>query len=225
MCSDGAASMAGRRRGVIKQILDRAPESKRTHCFLHHESLAAKKISPEFHDVMDVSVKIINFIKNNAVNCRCFAKLCEDMEADHVQLLYHSEVRWLSRGHVLKRLYKREWKGFHFCQTFWKTPPQEKSGHLVSQHLSQLAEKFAGYFPVDPREGHMWVVDPFSVDLTGHDVALPSHLESQLLDVSTDSTVKRQWGKLDRGSFWIVVSKEYPFLAQRAVKLLPFTTT
>lgn len=78
---------------------------------------------------------------------------------------------------------------------------------------------------MDPREGHMWVVDPFSVILTGNDVALPSHLESQLLDVSTDSTVKRQWGKLDLGSFWIVVSKEYPFLAQRAVKLLPFTTT
>lgn len=47
---------------------------------------AAKKISPEFHEVMDVSVENINFIKNNAVNSRCFDELCEDMEADRVQL-------------------------------------------------------------------------------------------------------------------------------------------
>ncbi|XP_075962096.1 SCAN domain-containing protein 3-like [Anarhichas minor] len=193
VCSDGAASMTGRHNGVVKQILDRAPEAKWTHCFLHRESLAAKNMSPEFHEVMDVSVKTINFIKSRAVNSGCFAKLCEDMEADHVQLLYHSEVQ---------------------------------ISESVSQHLSQLAEKFDDYFPEDPRDGHMWILDPFSVDPTEDDVALPSYLESQLLEVSTDSTLKLQWGKLDLGSFWIAVSKEYPCLALRAVKhLLPFTTT
>lgn len=98
--------MTGRHHGVVRQILDHAPEAKWTHCFLHRESLAAKKMSPELHEVMDVSVKTINFIKNNAVNSRCFAKLCEGLEADNVQLLYHSEVRWLSRGLVLKCLFE-----------------------------------------------------------------------------------------------------------------------
>ncbi|KAK9528312.1 hypothetical protein VZT92_014781 [Zoarces viviparus] len=88
-----------------------------------------------------------------------------------------------------------------------------------------LKKKFDDYFPEDPRDGHMWILDPFSVDPTEEDVALPSHLESQLLEVSTDSTLKLQWGKLDLGSFWIAVSKEYPCLALRAVKHLPFTTT
>uniref|UniRef100_A0A8C7ZJR2 Uncharacterized protein n=1 Tax=Oryzias sinensis TaxID=183150 RepID=A0A8C7ZJR2_9TELE len=302
VCSDGAASMTGRHRGVIKQILDLAPEAKWTHCFLHRENLAAKKMSPEFHEVMDVTVKTINFIKSNAVNSRCFAQLCEGMEADHVQLLYHSEVRWLSRGLVLTRIFELRKEVFSFLtdkksplahhytnatfiaklaylsdissllnqlnislqgrnsniffvadkvQAFqrklslWskraheerldmfpllsdilESSPQVKISHSVSQHLSQLAEKFAEYFPEDPREGHMRVVDPFSVDPTENDVALPSHLESQLLEVSTDSTLKGQWGKLDLGSFWTVVSKEYPLLALRAVKvLLPFTTT
>uniref|UniRef100_A0A8C7WPH8 HAT C-terminal dimerisation domain-containing protein n=1 Tax=Oryzias sinensis TaxID=183150 RepID=A0A8C7WPH8_9TELE len=302
VCSDGAASMTGRHRGVIKQILDLAPEAKWTHYFLHRENLAAKTMSPEFHEVMDVTVKTINFIKSNAVNSRCFAQLCEDMEADHVQLLYHSEVRWLSRGLVLTRIFELRKEVFSFLtdkksplahhytnatfiaklaylsdifsllnqlnislqgrnrniffvldkvQAFqrklplWskraheerldmfpllsdilESSPQVKISHSVSQHLSQLAEKFSEYFPEDPREGHMWVVDPFSVDPTENDVALSSHLESQLLEVSTDSTFKGQWGKLDLGSFWIVVSKEYPLLALRAVKvLLPFTTT
>ena len=86
--------------------LDCAPEAKWTHCFLHRESHAAKKISPEFHEVMTVSVNTLNFIKNNALNSRCFAKLCEDIGADHVQLLYHSEVRWHSRVLVPRHLFE-----------------------------------------------------------------------------------------------------------------------
>lgn len=65
----------------------------------------------------------------------------------------------------------------------------------------------------------MWILDTFLVDPTANDVALPSHLDSQLLEVSTDSTLKLQWTKLDLGSFWIAVSKEYPCLARRAVIL------
>lgn len=78
--------------------------------------------------------------------------------------------------------------------------------------------------PEDPREGHVWILDPFPVD-PAVNVALPSHLDSQLLEVSTNSTLKLQWSKLDVGSFWSAVSKEDPCLALRAVKLLPFTTT
>uniref|UniRef100_A0A8C6T1B5 Uncharacterized protein n=1 Tax=Neogobius melanostomus TaxID=47308 RepID=A0A8C6T1B5_9GOBI len=219
-----------RENGLQWKNCVRAPEAKWTHCFLHRESLAAKKMSPELHKAMTISVKAINFIKNSAVNSRCFAKLCEDIEADHVQLLYHSEVRWLSRGLVLNRLY--ELKNEVCCFLKEKNPSCQhiflrKITDLVSRHLSQLAGHFDEYFPEDPSDGHLWIVDPFSVDPTKNDVALPSELESQLLDVSTDSTFKvRYWDKLDLASFWIVVSKEYPSLALRAVKLLlPFTTT
>lgn len=116
--SNGAASRTCRHHSFIRQILDRAPEAKRTHCFLHCESpaAAATEMSPEFHEVMDVSVKTLNFTKNNAVNSRCFAKLCEDMEADHVQLLYRSEVRWLSRGLVLKHLFELRNEVFSYAE-------------------------------------------------------------------------------------------------------------
>ncbi|KAM3862185.1 SCAN domain-containing protein 3-like [Diretmus argenteus] len=302
VCSDGAASMTGRHSGVIRQILDRAPEAKWTHCFLHRESLASKRMSPEFHEVMDVVVKTVNFIKKNAVNSRCFSQLCERMEADHVQLLYHSEVRWLSRGLVLNRLFelrnevysflteKKSPLAHHYVDlkfqaklaylsdifsllnqlnltlqgrnssiflvadkveafkrklALWTKRVQEErmdmfpllsetlenSPHInitdvVSQHLSQLTEKFSEYFPDDPREGNLWILDPFSVDPTANDIALPTDLESQLLEVSADSSLKLQWDKGELGSFWIAVSNEYPCLALRAVKfLLPFTTT
>lgn len=40
-----------------------------------------------------------NYNKKTALNSRCFASLCERLDADHFQLLYHSEIRWLSRGY------------------------------------------------------------------------------------------------------------------------------
>nr|CAI5843314.1 unnamed protein product [Callosobruchus analis] len=77
-----------------------------THCIIHREHLAAKKLSPQLNDILLESVKIVNFIKSNALNSRLFTTLCQEMGSDHVQLLLHAEIRWLSRGKVLKRLYK-----------------------------------------------------------------------------------------------------------------------
>lgn len=124
-----------------------------------------------------------------------------------------------------KRAQEKRMDMFPLLSLILENSPQVKISDSVCQHLSQLTEKFDEYFPEDPREGHMWILDPFSADATQSDVALPSHLESHLLEVSTDSTLKLQWGKLDLSSFWIAVSKKYPCLALRTVKLLPFTTT
>ena len=38
------------------------------------------------------------------MSTRLFQNLCLDMDATHKTLLYHTEVRWLSKGNVLKRL-------------------------------------------------------------------------------------------------------------------------
>ena len=43
-------------------------------------------------------------MKARPLNQRIFSCLCADMDADHQALLLHSEVRWLSWGHVLKRV-------------------------------------------------------------------------------------------------------------------------
>lgn len=104
VCTDGAAAMTGKNSGVVKRVLERAPDAKWIHCYLHRENLAAKKMSQPLSEVMSQAVKIINFFKSSALNSRLFEKLCERMESDHIQLLYFSEIRWLSRGKALNRL-------------------------------------------------------------------------------------------------------------------------
>jgi hypothetical protein len=49
------------------------------------------------------AVQIINFIKSQAFNSHLFSNLCKDMDSIYTALLLHTEVRWMSRGHSLRR--------------------------------------------------------------------------------------------------------------------------
>ncbi len=56
--------------------------------------------------VLKQAVQIINFIKARPLNARLFPLLCQELGAKHEQLLFQTEVRWLSRGRVLHRIYE-----------------------------------------------------------------------------------------------------------------------
>lgn len=93
--TDGAAAMTGKHSGVVKQILERAPNATWNHCFLHREALAAKDMVTELDEALKDVIKVVNHIKRSAKNSRCFSKLCKDLGSEHMQVLYHSEVHWL----------------------------------------------------------------------------------------------------------------------------------
>ena len=57
-------------------------------------------------NILDESVKIVNFIEAHPLNCQLFFALCNEMGSYHEHLLLHSEIRWLSRGKVLTRLFE-----------------------------------------------------------------------------------------------------------------------
>lgn len=99
--TDGAKAMTGRISGLISRIKNLAPEVKSVHCALHREALASKKIPDDLKTALSEVVKIINYIKARPLNSRLFALLCRDMGSEHVSLLLHCEVRWLSKGRIL----------------------------------------------------------------------------------------------------------------------------
>lgn len=105
-CSDGAQTMAGKRKGLQALTKRVAPEAQWTHCVIHREALASKHLSPELNDVLTVVVSAVNFIKTRPLKARLFSALCEEMGADHTAVLFHSDARWLSRGKVLSRVFE-----------------------------------------------------------------------------------------------------------------------
>ena len=77
-----------------------APDATWVHCSIHQEAFAAKGMPESLKDVLDTTVKMGNFVKARPLNSRVFSALCNDMGTDHVTLLQHTDVRWLSRGEV-----------------------------------------------------------------------------------------------------------------------------
>lgn len=106
ICTDGAANMTGHLSGIVVKVKNVGhPDILSTHCIIHREQLAAKKMSPELHEVLSNVIEIIKEIRHKALNSRIFEALCEEMGSEYTHLLRHAEVRWLSRGKILTRLF------------------------------------------------------------------------------------------------------------------------
>ena len=104
-CTDGA-SMVGSKKRFTALAKKENEKIIFTHCFLHRENLVAKTIGNELKEVMDQVVQMVNYIKCRPLQSRLLAKICEEMGENFKNVLLHTEVRWLSRGRVLCRVYE-----------------------------------------------------------------------------------------------------------------------
>jgi hypothetical protein len=49
---------------------------------------------------------MVKLIKQRPVQSRMFNTLRENLDVQHINLLLHTEIQWLSRGRVLNRLFE-----------------------------------------------------------------------------------------------------------------------
>jgi hypothetical protein len=97
--SEGAPAMIGKSKGVAAKLKEKKMKefegktsSFSLHCILHQEALCAQSF--KMIDVMDTVVKTVNFIRACALNHREFVALLEEIESEHGQIIYHTNVRW-----------------------------------------------------------------------------------------------------------------------------------
>ncbi|CAL9692766.1 unnamed protein product [Knipowitschia caucasica] len=146
LATDGAPSMVGKKAGVATKFKDKVQALNggdrfwTFHCILHQEALCCKSLKMDH--VMEVVVRTVNFIRSRGLNHRQFDKLLSDSNITH-SLPYHTEVRWLSRGAVLR----------HFFD--------------LREEIGQFMEKKGK--PVLELQSQEWLRDlAFLVDITEH---------------------------------------------------------
>ena len=95
VCSDGAPLMLAARNGLQTFVQNLSPDAVSMHCLVRTQtSLASKTLPESLQDVMNIAIKTVNFVKNAALNTCLFRKLCSEMNAEHLNLLYYTRVRW-----------------------------------------------------------------------------------------------------------------------------------
>ena len=129
ICTDGAAAMISANSGLISLIKQKNPAIQGTHCMIDKAVLVSKTIPKRLHKHMSVVIKVVNYVKSSALNTRLISKLCEDMDADHTALLYQTQVRWLSKGNMLFRIFE---------------PREEVKLFLVAKQKHDLLLAFGG---------------------------------------------------------------------------------
>ena len=106
--TDGAPAMAGKREGLVKVI------RKRCNCcpILMFDEVPLPSTSRKFikktlkmHNIMQIIIKTVNFIRAKGLNHRQFQEFLKSIDADYGDMIYFSGVRWLSRNQMLKRFY------------------------------------------------------------------------------------------------------------------------
>ena len=158
--TDGAPVMIGVRSGLVQRIKEELRNRQLNadttvtafHCIIHQENLCTKSL--KFSHVIQPIIETVNFIRSRSLNHRQFRQFLDDLGIDHQDLIYHTEVCWLSKGKMLERVYELRQE-------------IKESMQMKSKNMAQL-------------EDQDWLRDfAFLVDITGHLNILNTQLQGR----------------------------------------------
>ena len=103
------------------------------HCIIHQEQLCAKTLKMEH--VMENFVNTVNFIRSKGLNHRQSQAFLAEVGSDYNDVIYFSQVRWLSRASTLARY----WSLLEEIKTFMTIKGKDVSFLDDDQWLNDLA--------------------------------------------------------------------------------------
>ena len=112
--------------------------------------------------VVDPVVQIVDFIWARGLNRKQFITLLEDCDSDHSGVPYHTAVRWLSVGKVLRLVWDLKTKTLLFLEMKGKDKdyPQFKQSEWLTdlafavhlfEHMNELNTKLQGKGTFPPK--------------------------------------------------------------------------
>ena len=79
--------------GLLTLLQGVAVNAKWTHFLIQSEALASQQLSGNLNGVLKAVVKIVNFIKARPLKARLFQRLCDELRAEHNNLLFYCNAR------------------------------------------------------------------------------------------------------------------------------------
>ncbi|KAM6155846.1 general transcription factor II-I repeat domain-containing protein 2A [Rhynchocyon petersi] len=158
VASTGTPTMVNGQDGLVTKLKAKVAMScggadlKSVCCIIHQESLCAQKLKMDH--VMDVVVDSVNWICSRGLNHRGFTTLLYELDNQYGSLLYYTEIKWLSRGLVLKRFFESLKEIDSFMLSKGKPVPQLSSTDWIkdlaflvdlTMHLNTLSISLQGH--------------------------------------------------------------------------------
>ena len=144
--------MCGKTNGAMA-LLQEHIERKITinHCIMQRRVLCSKVL--KFDHVMLVVVYVVNYLRTRKLNHLLFKSFLEEADLVYGDVVYHTDVRWLSRANVLQRFIALKLE----ISKFLETEPKEFSEQddsswnedffflgSITSHLNDLNIKLQG---------------------------------------------------------------------------------
>ena len=104
--TDGATTNTGPHTGVIRRLTAYSPNLTDTSCFIHRYVLCIKKIRGGLAHAFNTIKEVATFFKGNKQVARDFRRFCKEKNLPIDEIPYYTEVRWLSLGKLIARIYK-----------------------------------------------------------------------------------------------------------------------